>query len=159
VVEVSRSVVIARPGEDVFACLADARNDPKWCPKVLSVEQIEGDEPGPGARYRVTHRPIPVRPAREMDHTCLSWTPPNRIQWREDDGTDVLIVIYTLENLGDATRLTQHSDVELGAPRVLHPLMRAGIARDIARQLKTLKTNLEAHELGLSSRERHSDDR
>ena len=98
VVEVSRSVVIARPGEDVFAYLADARNDPKWCPKVLSVEQIEGDEPGPGARYRVTHRPIPVRPAREMGHTCLSWTPPNRIQWREDDGTDVLIVIYTLES-------------------------------------------------------------
>jgi uncharacterized membrane protein len=93
VVEVSRSVVIARPGEDVFAYLADARNDPKWCPKVLSVEQIEGDEPGPGARYRVTHRPIPVRPAREMVHTCLSWTPPNRIQWREDDGTDVLIAL------------------------------------------------------------------
>jgi uncharacterized protein YndB with AHSA1/START domain len=109
-VEVSRSVVIALPRKDVFAYLADARNDPKWCPKVLSVEQIEGDEPGPGARYRVTHRPIPVRPAREMDHTCLSWTPPNRIQWREDDGTDVLIVIYTLENLGGATRLTQHSD-------------------------------------------------
>jgi len=37
--------------------------------------------------------------------------------------------------------------------------MRAGIARDIARQLKTLKPNLEAHELGLSSRERHPDDR
>jgi hypothetical protein len=67
-------------------------------------------------------------------------------------------VIYTLENLGGATRLTQHSDVELGAPRVLHPLMRLGIAHDIARQLKTLKTNMEAQELGSSSRE-HLDDR
>jgi uncharacterized membrane protein len=142
-VEVSRSVVIARPVQDVFGYLADARNDPTWCPKVLSVEQIEGDEPGPGARYRVTHRPIPFRPAREMDHTCLSWMPPTRIQWREDDGTDVLDVTYMLEDLDGATRLTQHSDVDLGAPRVLHPVMRAGIGHDVASQLKTLRKQLE----------------
>ncbi len=123
-VQVSRSVVIARSGRDVFAYIADARNDPEWCPKVLAVEQIEGDGTGPGARYRVTHRPIPVRPAREMDYTCLNWTPPTRIEWREDDGTDVFIVTYTLEDLGDATRLTQRSDAELGVPRLLHPLMR-----------------------------------
>jgi polyketide cyclase/dehydrase/lipid transport protein len=147
VVELSRSVVIARAGKDVFAYLADARNDPEWCPKVLSVDQIEGDGPGPGARYRVTHRPIPVRPAREMDHTCLSWTPPTRIQWREDDGTDVLIVTYTLEALSGATRLTQRSDAALRAPRVFHPLMRAGIGHDISRQLKTLKAKLEAQQL------------
>jgi len=40
VVEVSLSVVIARPGEDVFAYVAHARNDPEWCPKLLSVPTV-----------------------------------------------------------------------------------------------------------------------
>jgi hypothetical protein len=78
-----------------------------------------------------------------MDHTCLSWMPPTRIQWREDDGTDVLNVTYMLEDLDGATRLTQHSYVDLGAPRVLHPVMRAGIGHDVASQLKTLRKQLE----------------
>jgi uncharacterized protein YndB with AHSA1/START domain len=147
-VEVSRSIVIARPVEEVFAYLADARNDPEWCPKVISVEQVAGDGPGPGARYRVVHKPVPGRAAREMDHVCLSWRPPSAIEWREQDGVDVLVVTYSLEDLDGITRLTQRSDAELGAPRVLHPLMRVGIGHDVARQLKTLKAGLEAQASG-----------
>lgn len=149
--QVSRSVVIARSAHEVFAYVADARNDPEWCPKVISVEQVDGDAPGRGARYRVVHRPIPVRPAREMDHVCTDWAPPRAIEWRESDGTDILIVTYRLEGLGAKTRLIQQSDAELGAPRVLHPLMRLGLRHDIGRQLKTLKKRLEA-----SSREPRS---
>lgn len=141
---VTRDIVIARGVDDVFAYLADARNDPQWCPKVLRTDLLAGEGPGPGARYGVTHRPIPLRPAREMDHVCVAWTPPTRIEWREDDGTDVIAVTYELEDLGGATRVTQRSDAELAAPAFLHPLMRLGIGHDIARQLKTLKGKLEA---------------
>jgi hypothetical protein len=141
--EITRSVEISRTIDDVFGYVADPRNDPQWCPKVLSVAQTSGSGPGPSARYDVVHRPVPVLPSRRMDYVCLGWAPPNRIDWREDDSTDVLNVTYMLDDLGQSTRMTQRSRAELAAPRVLHPLMRLGIGHDIARQLKTLKRSLE----------------
>jgi hypothetical protein len=143
-VKIEREVEIARPVDEVFDFVADARNDVRWCPKVLSVELAEGEGPGPGACYAVVHRPIPLRPAREMEMSCAGWNPPRRLEWREDDGTDVFLVIYELEDIGNGrTRLRQRSDAEIGAPRVLHPVFKAGIGRDMEGQLKRLKKLLE----------------
>jgi uncharacterized protein YndB with AHSA1/START domain len=141
--EITRSVEIGRTIDDVFAYVADPRNDPEWCPKVLSVAHTSDGGPGPSARYDVVHRPVPILSRRRMDYVCLGWEPPNRIDWREDDSTDLLHVTYLLDDLGQSTRMTQRSRAELAAPRVLHPLMRLGIGHDIARQLKTLKRTLE----------------
>ena len=139
-----RAVVIDCHIEDVFAYVSDPLNDPEWCAKVVSVEQVEGDGRGPGARYEVLHRPIPLRPARRMTYTCLDWEPPARIAWREDDGADVIDVGYELESVWTSTRLTQRDDVvRLGAPRLLHPLLRIGVGRDVERQLRALKRVLE----------------
>jgi hypothetical protein len=139
--EVTRAISIRRPLDDVFAFVADARNDVRWCPKVRSVE---GDDPGPGARYAVVHKPVPGKPPREMEMSCVGWEPPRRIEWLEDDGTDVFRVTYSLEEVPDGTCLTQTSDFDLGAPRLLHPLYRVGIGRDVARQLRELKKLLES---------------
>jgi hypothetical protein len=80
-----------------------------------------------------------------MDMRCTGWSPPHRIEWLEDDGTDVFRVTYELDDLGDrGTRLTQRSDAQIGASRLLHPVFRAGIGRDINRQLKELRRLLEA---------------
>jgi Polyketide cyclase / dehydrase and lipid transport len=141
--EIVRAVIVDCHIDDVFDYVADPRNDPAWCAKVLSVEQVEGERPGPGARYEVLHRPIPLRPARRMAYTCVGWVPPVRIAWREEDGGDVIDVTYELEPVWTSTRLTQRDDARLGAPRVLHPLLRIGIGRDVARQLRTLKRVLE----------------
>jgi uncharacterized protein YndB with AHSA1/START domain len=141
--QIVRAVVIDRHIEDVFAYVADPLNDPHWCAKVLSVEQIEGEGPGPGARYEVLHRPLPLRPPRRMTYTCVAWEPPVRIQWHEDDGADVLDVTYELEAVWTATRLTQRDEGRLGAPRILQPLVRVGVGRDVAQQLRALKRVLE----------------
>jgi Polyketide cyclase / dehydrase and lipid transport len=142
--QIARSVVVDSHIEDVFDFLADPLNDPAWCAKVLVVDQVEGDGPGPGAAYEVLHRPIPFRPARRMVHRCLSWERPIRIAWREDDGADVIDVTYDLEAIWTSTRFTQRDEiVRLGAPRILHPLMKAGIGRDIERQLQQLQGVLE----------------
>ena len=137
---VERSVVIARPRDEVFAFVADPVNDPQWCPKVRSVEPVTGEE----GRWRVVHKPVPGKPERELDHRRVAAEPPARLAWREDDGTDVFDVLYTLEAVGEGTRMTQRSEFTLGAPRLLHPLYKAGIGRDVARQLKLLKRRLEA---------------
>ena len=86
--EITRSIVIDRPREEVFAYVADARNDPHWCPKVVSTELADS------GRYAVVHKPIPGRPAREMTMTCRSQEPPARIEWYEDDGSDTFQVTH-----------------------------------------------------------------
>ena len=78
-----------------------------------------------------------------MDMRRVAVDPPRRIEWREEDGVDVFDVTYELEDLGGRTRLTQRSVAQLGAPRLLRPIYRAGIGRDIDRQLTELKKLLE----------------
>jgi uncharacterized protein YndB with AHSA1/START domain len=141
--KIERAVTIDRPAEEVFAFVSEPRNDTRWCKKVVSVEQVAGDGPGPGSRYAVVHKPIPGRPARTMDYECLEWDPPRRIDWREDDGTDVIHVTYELAEVGSGTRVTQRDDAQVGAPRLLQPVFKAGIARDLAGQLRALKRVLE----------------
>ena len=141
-VKITRRIVIDRPREDVFAFVADPRNDPKWCPKVVSTE-LATEDTASGARYAVVHKPIPGRPTREMTMTCRSIEPPSRIEWHEDDGHDTVDVTYTLEDQGGSTGFTQCSIATLSSPRLLAPIMRHGIGRDIEQQLKRLKRTLE----------------
>jgi uncharacterized protein YndB with AHSA1/START domain len=141
--QIVRAVVIDRHIEDVFEFVADPSNDPVWCAKVLAVEQLEGMGPGPGARYEVLHRPMRWRPARRMAYSCVAWDPPARIEWREQDGEDVIDVTYQLEPVWTSTRVTQRDEARLAAPRLLQPLLRIGIGRDVERQLRTLKRVLE----------------
>jgi uncharacterized protein YndB with AHSA1/START domain len=135
---IDREIEIARPLEEVFAFVADPRNDPRWCPKVLSVE-------GGPERYDVVHKPVPLRPARRLSMTRVREEPPRMIEWHQDDGTDVFKVTYELSPAADGgTRFVQRSDATVGAvPRFLHPLWRHGISRDVARQLRVLKRALE----------------
>jgi uncharacterized membrane protein len=136
-VEIVRSVEIDRPAAEVFAFVADARNDPRWCPKVRSVEQVDSD------RFAVVHKPVPGKPERRLDMTRVSMEAPRRIEWLEEDGVDVFRVTYELEDTPGGTRLTQRSRADLGSSRLLRPIYKAGIGRDIARQLKELKKLLE----------------
>ena len=141
--EIVRSIVIDKHIDDVFEFVSDPMNDPRWCPKVLYVEQVEGDGPGPGSRWDVVHRPIRLRPPRRMSHSCVGWDPPHRIEWLEDDGDDMIEVMYELEEVWTSTRLTQRDHAQLGAPRLLQPVVRAGIGRDIEKQLRELRRLLE----------------
>ena len=140
---IAADVVIDVHIDEVFEFVANPLNDTRWCAKVVYVEQVEGDEPGPGAEYAVVHRPIPLRPPRRMRYVCVDWDPPNRIAWHEDDGHDVIDVRYELGPVWTSTRLTQTDTAQLGAPRLVKPLVKAAIRRDMTRQLRSLRRLLE----------------
>jgi uncharacterized membrane protein len=141
---IEQEIVIDRPVEEVFAFVSDARNDPRWCRRVVSVEQVEGDGPGTGARYRVVHRPVPLRPARELDHSCRACQAPHRLEWGGEDGTDKFSVVYELAADGEGTRFRQRSEPEFAVPRILQPFWGRGARSEIAGQLKALKQVLES---------------
>jgi hypothetical protein len=142
--EVARSIEISRPIDELFAFVVDARNDPQWCPKVLSTVQLVGNGPGPGARYEVVHRPFPMRPPSTMTTACVGWEPPQRIEWHQNDGVDDAQVLYVLSDRGGSTHFTQRSFVSSATPQrlrpiMLRPIMRHGAGRDIELQLEALK--------------------
>jgi polyketide cyclase/dehydrase/lipid transport protein len=141
--QIAASVVVDCHIEDVFAYVGEPANDPVWCAKVLYVEQVAGQGPGPGARWTVVHRPLRLRPPRRMAYACVEWDPPSRVAWRADDGVDEIEIAYDLEAVWTATRLTQRDEARLGAPRALRPLLARGIRRDMRRQLAALKAVLE----------------
>jgi uncharacterized membrane protein len=147
--EVARSIAIARPIDEVFAFVADARNHPKWRPKVLSAVQLQGDGPGPGARYELATRPLPGRPPSSGTAVCVGWEPPQSIEWHENDGVDDVRMRCLFSDLGGATtQVTQQTLLTPATPQrlrpiVLRPVMRHGVGRDIELQMLALKTVLE----------------
>jgi uncharacterized protein YndB with AHSA1/START domain len=143
-VEIEKTVVIARPVDDVWAFISDARNDPHWCDKVESVGQVAGEGPGPDAGYSVMHRPVRLKKPKELAVTVEEYAPPSRLRLREEDDDAVFNVTYELEPAGGGTRLTQHDRIEWKIPRFQYPIARRIVSRDIANQFAALKRRLEA---------------
>jgi uncharacterized protein YndB with AHSA1/START domain len=142
-VRIEKSVTIARPVEAVWDFVADARNDAKWCEKVVSVEQLAGDGPGREASYRVMHRPRPFKPAVELTMDVVEFDPPHRLRWREEDADAVFNVLYELEPTGSGTQIKQVDDIEWKIGKAALPIARLMVSRDISRQFRSLKRLLE----------------
>jgi uncharacterized protein YndB with AHSA1/START domain len=140
---IERSTVIAAPPERVWEFIADARNDPRWCPKVESVEQVEGHGPHPGARYRAVHRPKPLRGPVDLTMEAVEFDPPRRLRWREEDDDGVFDVVYELEPEAGGTRLSQIDHIDWKISRLAFPIARFMVGRDLTRQLAALKRLLE----------------
>jgi tRNA (cmo5U34)-methyltransferase len=148
---------ISRTPGEVWDFIADARNDPRWCHKVDSVDQIAGDGPGPGAKYRVLHRPRPRKPPSELTMEAVEYDPPRHLRWREEDEDAIFNVVYRLEATSTGTRLTQIDDIDWKISKLALPIARAMVNRDIARQLAALKQTLEgARFVRVSGGETHS---
>jgi hypothetical protein len=144
-IRVERSIHIDRSVEDVFAFVSDCRNDPAWCKRVLSCEQVDGDGPGATARYRVVHRPQRLRPAMDLDVRVEAFDPPHGMTLVERDSDGVFDVAYDLRPEDGGTLFTQRDDITLsGQPRLLHPLARLIIGRHVGEQLDVLKRLLES---------------
>jgi uncharacterized protein YndB with AHSA1/START domain len=135
---VEESIEIHRTPDDVWAVISNPENDPKWCRKVRSVE------PSGDARWRVIHRPVPLRPPLELAVEQLAWDPPHFMRLREEDDASVFDVEYQLEPTAGGTRFTQISEFEWkNLPRFLHRLFAQGIRRDVRGQLRDLREFLE----------------
>jgi uncharacterized protein YndB with AHSA1/START domain len=143
-VRIEKTITIARPVEEVWEFVVDARNDPQWCEKVVSVEQLAGDGPGRDARYRVMHSPRPFKPAVELTMDVVEFDPPHRLRWREEDADAVFDVLYELESTASGTRIKQVDDIDWKIGKAALPIARLMVSRDIGRQFRSLKRLLES---------------
>lgn len=141
---VSVETTVHRPVEEVFAFLADAENDSRWCPSVKEIERIEGEDPGPGAKYRMVHEPGGMRFEATVETTHFE--PHERIEWRTTDSGHELHIVYELEPVdGSAkTRLRQTSQVQTrGWLRLPGWLFEGYIKRDMKKEMTKQFQNLK----------------
>jgi uncharacterized protein YndB with AHSA1/START domain len=142
---IEKTIVINRPLKTVWGYIADGRNDPQWCDKVVSVDQVAGDGPGPNAIYHVVHRPVRKK-RKVLAVTVEEFDPPRWMRMREEDDDGVFNVAYDLEPAGEGTRLTQRDQIEWKIPRFQVPIARRMVSRDIENQFSALKRVLEGAE-------------
>ena len=141
---VERSIEIARPPEEVFAFLADARNDPRWCASVVACEQQQGDGPGVDARYVARHKPTPFHRVMSRSIEVVEYAPPRLLRWRQEDSNGVFHIAYELEPSPVGTRFTQRDEIEWKVPGAVGRLAeRLFVRRHIGEQMADLERLLE----------------
>lgn len=142
---VERSIEIARPPEEVFAFVADARHDPRWCASVVACEQRQGEGPGPDATYLAHHKPTPFHRVMSRHIEVVEYAPPRLLRWRQEDDNGVFHIAYELEPAGAGTRLTQRDRIEWKVPRPVGRMAeRLFVRRHIGQQMVDLRRLLES---------------
>jgi uncharacterized protein YndB with AHSA1/START domain len=137
-VKSSESVVIDRPSDEVFAFIADLRNEPSWHEDVESVP--EGTEPLPvaGKSYPVKFKPFMGK--TDGVFTALEVQPGRRIVYSAALGSLAPQVTYDVTAEGDGTRFTRSVDMH---PKGFAVLMAPMMALIVPRRNKVFVGNLK----------------
>ena len=143
-VDVRRSVAIARPVQGVFNYLIDLPSHSEWVSRGRWEQwYIHTEETRPGTRFMA--RSTTRDRVREYEGE-VTRVEPNRLlsftlrgeNWREED-------TFTLEPQDGETVLTWHMRVSPGVLRsLMAPLLRVILANQMFRSLNNLKARVEA---------------
>ncbi|MEU9994140.1 SRPBCC family protein [Streptomyces sp. NPDC048370] len=104
---------VDRPIEEVFAFLADGRNDPKFSPRVQKIERVPDTPTAVGTVFRSTVKDAGMTTSREFRIT--EFDAPHRIRWAETSKNIVMAREggYDLSALPDGrTRVRIHNVLE-----------------------------------------------
>jgi uncharacterized protein YndB with AHSA1/START domain len=137
------SVTIARRPEEVFAYVADLRNEPAWHVDVASVPADTDAVPVIGKTYPVTFTPFMGKTAGTF--TALEVEQGSRIVYVADLAGIRPRITYTVEAADDGTRFTRAVEMRPGGLKVLMtPMMALMVPRRNKVFLANLKRVLEA---------------
>lgn len=143
---------VARPVDEVFDAIADFATAAAWDPGVAAAEQVEGQRPGAGARYRLllamgpsrlpfVYETMAYEPSEHVVHaTDNAWA------WGRDD--------IRLTPVEDGTVVDWTADFALKGPgRLLDPLLQRGFERVGKKAVAGLEHWLEQGGSGRASRD------
>lgn len=115
--------------DDVFAFIADTRNDPMWCSNVDTVEQVSDDGVQAGSRFRFHQHLDRLRRARlefdvEVEVVALNG---RSITWNTTDRFQTRTITVTVEPDGTGSRITQVTQASFvkppGAVKWVYPIV------------------------------------
>ena len=128
---VSRKKTVSAPREDVWKLVADPYSLPRWWPRVMRVEGVEGE--GQNTQWTKVLGTSEGRSVR-ADFHCTAAAEPDRFGWEQDiEGTPFerhlkhYAVETSLAETGEGTEVTLSASQTLrGMSRLGSPMMRRG---------------------------------
>lgn len=138
----SASVVLNRPSDEVFAYVADLRNEPKWHVDIESVPPDTDPVPIVGKTYHVTFKPFMGK--TDGSFTALEVVPGSKVVHQAELAGIRPRITYTVEAVEGGTRFTRIVELTLSGPLAL---MRPLMGLMVPRRNKVFLDNL-AKELG-----------
>jgi uncharacterized protein YndB with AHSA1/START domain len=142
----SATTTIDRPIDQVFAFLADGTNDPKFSPRVQTIEKQTDGPPGAGTVYSSTVKDAGMETSREFKLT--EFEQPTKIRWTELSKNAITVPDggYDLEPAGEgATRMTILNTFEgHGFGKLILPFALRGAKKDADAFAGRIKAAVEA---------------
>ena len=143
-VDVQTQIVIARPAGAVAAYAADPSNAPAWYANITSITWETAPPLRRGSRVAFTARFL----GRQLSYTyeIAEFIPGQRLVMRTAQGPFPMETSYTWQALDDGStqmRLRNRGE-PAGFPKLTAPLMAIAMKRATRKDLRNLKTILEA---------------
>ena len=136
------AITIARPIEEVFAFVSDARNRPRWDESVDSEELTSPEPVGVGSTVRTRMRSMGRD--YELGWEVVEHDPPTSQRIESTSGPFSTTLLYDLSEDGDGT-LVRFSVTgrPAGALRLMQPLIARNTQRNLDHAFPRLKELLE----------------
>jgi hypothetical protein len=136
---VDAEVPVARPRQDVFDLMADARNETVWNSQVTSSELVSGEPIGQGSRF------VTVNRGQSYDATITTYDRPDEIAFDVVGKTLRIVGRFRFTGAGESTVVRASFDMQpRGIMKVLLPLMSPMVRRDFPKQLDSFKAFCES---------------
>ena len=125
--EISRTLRVSRPPEEVFAYLQDFTTTEEWDPGTVRTTRLEGDG-GVGTRYRNVSRFLGRE--TELEYVVEEADSPGRLRLRGENKTVVSEDTMTLTPTSGGTELTYRAEFTFkGVARLVAPLLAPAFKR------------------------------
>jgi len=121
-VDVSDSIVIDRPVEEVFGYVANVVNDPTWHTDVLEARKVSDGPIGAGTVWRARFKPS--MGISEGDMTVMTFEPNRLHVMKGDVGSMHPTLTYQLEPENGGTKFTRRVQIQVsGWMKLFSPMM------------------------------------
>ncbi len=145
VARADHTVTIARPREEVFDYIADARHQRRWNPVCKAMEQTTPGAIGTGTRFHGRFQSV-----GEMDVEITEYERPSRLFHRAYPWLADVTHLWVFTPVDGGTRLEQHGEMKpKGWGWLAAPLMPLIVRRNLRDTAIALKRELERPESGL----------
>ena len=142
------SIVVERPIEDVWAFVANIENMDKWVVGVSEPRLSNGRDMGVGATY--TSKYTYAGKTQTIDYEVTAYEPHRHFATRSTEGPFPFEGELDLERVGQGTKVT--NTIDAGSDglfttitfKLLGPLVRISMRRQLHKELVALKSILEA---------------
>jgi uncharacterized membrane protein len=146
-IRVEHGQIIRRPLAEVFAFFADFEALPSWQPEFTEVRKLGESAVGSGTNFSYT-RKLPFGKQRgTMEFT--EYEPNRRFAFRALPGPILPRGRMQFEAVAGGTRVQELFEAEIRGPlKLLTPLLRRQLAKDVRKDMQEARRRLEARAAG-----------